>query len=361
MRDSYAMKRSTGPGQVTPLTQSTKRATSGSLTPSAYASPDLRTRSASTAASPLPRGRTTKALPQVPNYTSVSGVTVRPSKSVSSSGGVSSYLSKSRIGRPTSGRKSDSSPLDLSDLRPRSGSGGGVMVRFLSDYCLIPPPSSLVPFTPCPSSRALGLPPYISTSPSTTVFENCPVIGSGDGTPVSTIVLSWPFESSLPAQNVTALRDTPNLDVPPVCARFSCAKDEIRPTVQHLDTLGLVSYAKMKFPLDWREFAVFINNHLHKKNIRLDFSGPPPGDSDLPEPGLHPLGLVASRWTPISPMTRNSKTCLSDPSPCPRRLSRMANREPTSTCPARRSSWPTLNVRRTFRGRVGTPGVVILV
>ncbi|TEB39265.1 hypothetical protein FA13DRAFT_1725242, partial [Coprinellus micaceus] len=121
---SYGMKRSTGPGTAgSPFAQSTPRV---SLTSSAYAAPDFRSRS--TAVPPLPTHKDDKALPQVPNHTSVSGVTVRASKSVSGAASVSSLLSKSRIGRPISGRRSnggDTSPLDLNDLRPRSGSNSG--------------------------------------------------------------------------------------------------------------------------------------------------------------------------------------------------------------------------------------------
>lgn len=124
---SYGMKRSTGPGQIASLGHSTKRA-SQPLTSSVYGSPspDYRARSTSTAAPSYRPTKDEKDLPRVPNNPHASSVTVRPSKSVSVSSGVSSYLSKSRIGRPTSGsgRKSGDA-LDLSDLRPRAGSNSG--------------------------------------------------------------------------------------------------------------------------------------------------------------------------------------------------------------------------------------------
>lgn len=121
---TYGMKKSTGlhANGVNSLGQSVKRS---SMTTSTNNSPSLsasRIRSTTTSHPPLSTAdllgrQDAKALPQLPN------VTLRSSRSPSGNA-VSNLLSKSRIGRPASGRRSagGDSDLDIQDLRPRSGS-----------------------------------------------------------------------------------------------------------------------------------------------------------------------------------------------------------------------------------------------
>ncbi|KAF5336937.1 hypothetical protein D9611_003284 [Ephemerocybe angulata] len=117
---NYAPKRSTN--APNPLSQSTNRRP---LTTSTYG-PSSDYRSRSTAHPPLPisdhKKADSKELPTLPSQST--NVTLRASKSTSSGNAVSNLLSKSRIGRPSSGRKSGGGDaLDIKDLRPRSGSG----------------------------------------------------------------------------------------------------------------------------------------------------------------------------------------------------------------------------------------------